>query len=427
MKILVVGGGGREHALCWCLAASPLCDRLYCAPGNAGIAELAECLDIGAEDIEGLTAFARDAVIDFVVVGPEVPLVAGLVDRLTEIGIKAFGPSAAAAELEGSKGFMKDICAKYHVPTAAYRRFTDLSEAEAYIRDQGAPIVIKTDGLAAGKGVTVAMTLEDALGAARAAMAEGVFGKAGAELVVESLLEGEEASYFVLVDGQNVVPLASSQDHKRAFDGDQGPNTGGMGAFSPAPVVTPEVEARILERIIEPTVAGMAAEGRPYKGLLYAGLMIDAKGDPSTIEFNVRFGDPECQAVLMRLMSDLLPALIASADGQLAHMALRWYDEAALTVVMAAKGYPGSYQKGSVIKGIAAAEEDAEIVKVFHAGTKAGPGGAVLANGGRVLDVTAIGATIAEAQREAYAAVEKIDWPEGFYRRDIGWRAVGGE
>jgi phosphoribosylamine--glycine ligase len=426
MKVLVVGGGGREHALCWALAASPLCDALFCAPGNAGIAQEATCVAIGAEDIEGLIDFARREAIDFVVVGPEGPLVMGLVDRLEAAGIKAFGPSAEAAALEGSKGFMKDICAKYGVPTAAYRRFTEIEAAKDYVQARGAPIVIKVDGLAAGKGVTVAESLEEALAAVDAAMAGGIFGSAGAELVIEELLVGEEASFLALVDGENILPLASSQDHKRAHDGDQGPNTGGMGAYSPAPVVTPEVERKIMEQVMAPLVAGMKAEGRAYKGLLYAGLMIGPDGAPRVVEFNVRFGDPECEAVLMRLKSDLLPALIATRDGQLKSFNLRWHDEAAMTVVLASKGYPGAYEKGSVIAGIEEAEGAGEEVKVFHAGTKTGAKGQILANGGRVLAVTALGATIAQAQREAYAAVDRIDWPEGFCRRDIGWRALDG-
>jgi len=424
MKILVVGGGGREHVLAWKIAASPFCDELYAAPGNAGIAEEATCLPVGAEDIEGLVALAKEKAIDLVVVGPEAPLVAGLVDRLTHEGIKAFGPSAAAAKLEGSKRFMKDICDKYDIPTAAYRHFDDLNAAKAYVREQGAPIVIKADGLAAGKGVTVAETIEEAEAAIHAAMAEGSFGKAGAELVIEEVLRGEEASFFALVDGVTALPLASSQDHKRAFDGDEGPNTGGMGAYSPAPVVTPEVEARIMQRVIRPMVAGMAAEGRPYKGLLYAGLMISEQGEPSVIEFNVRFGDPECQPVMMRLKSDLLPALIATADGQLEHFDLRWHDEAALTVVLAAKGYPGPYKKNTVIGGLEDFAGDEQVVKIFHAGTLAGKNGEILANGGRVLGVTALAATITQARHEAYAAVDAIDWPDGFCRRDIGWRAV---
>ena len=424
MKVLVVGGGGREHALCWTIAASPLCHKLYCAPGNAGIAEEAECVPIAAEDVDGLIAFVQKQAVDYVVVGPEAPLVAGLVDRLDEIGVKAFGPSAAAAQLEGSKGFTKDLCAKYGIPTAAYGRFTEVEAAKAYIRAQGAPIVVKADGLAAGKGVTVAMAEDAALSAIDEAMAGGAFGAAGAELVIEAFLEGEEASFFALVDGETALPLVTAQDHKRAYDGDEGPNTGGMGAYSPAPVMTPELVDRTMTEIILPTVAAMKAEGMPYKGVLYAGLMITEDG-PQLIEYNVRFGDPECQVVLMRLMSDLLPALIASSDGVLSSFDLRWYDEAALTVVMAAKGYPGSYEKGSVIRGTEAAGGNSDDVKVFHAGTKKGPAGEILANGGRVLNVTAMAPSIKEAQERAYAAVDKIDWPEGFCRRDIGWRAVG--
>jgi phosphoribosylamine--glycine ligase len=414
MKILVVGGGGREHALVWAIAASPLCEEIYAAPGNAGIAEEATCLPVSAEDIEGIVALAKEKAIDLVVVGPEAPLVAGLVDRLTHEGVKAFGPSAAAAKLEGSKGFMKDVCAKYDIP------FTGRDEAIAYVREQGAPIVVKADGLAAGKGVTVAETLDEAEAAIDAAMTEGAFGEAGAALVIEEVLRGEEASFLVLVDGTSALPLASSQDHKRAFDGDEGPNTGGMGAYSPAPVVTPEIEAKIMDRVIRPTIAGMAA-------LLYAGLMISEDGEPSVIEFNVRFGDPECQAVLMRLKSDLLPALIATVDGQLGHFDLRWHDEAALTVVMAARGYPGPYKKNTEINGLEGFAGDEQVVKIFHAGTLAGEDGEILANGGRVLGVTALASSIARAQREAYAAVDAIDWPEGFCRRDIGWRAIARE
>ncbi|MEM7173312.1 MAG: phosphoribosylamine--glycine ligase [Pseudomonadota bacterium] len=424
MKILVVGGGGREHALCWAIKASPLCAELYCAPGNAGIAAEAICVPITAEDVAGLVAFAQDKAIDFVVVGPEAPLVAGLADRLKEQGIKTFGPSAAAAALEGSKGFMKDLCAKYAIPTAAYGRFTDLAEAKAFIEDKGAPIVIKADGLAAGKGVTVAETLSDARQAVDAAMGDKVFGAAGAEVVIEEFMPGEEASFFALVDGTTALPLASSQDHKRAFDDDQGPNTGGMGAYSPAPVVTEALSQEIMETVITPTVQGMAAEGRPFQGLLYAGLMIGPDGRPRVVEFNVRFGDPECQPVLMRLKSDLLPALIATADGQLSRFDLRWYDDPALSVVLATEGYPGSYHKGSVIAGLESAAGDDPDIQVFHAGTKAGPSNEVLANGGRVLTVTAMGTDLKTARDKAYGAVDRIDWPEGFCRRDIGWRAL---
>lgn len=426
MKVLVVGSGGREHALCWTLAASPLCHKLFCAPGNAGIAEDAECVAIAAEDIDGLLAFVEEEAIDYVVVGPEAPLVLGLVDRLSAIGVKAFGPSAAAAALEGSKGFTKDLCAKYDIPTAAYARFTEVDAAKAHVRAQGAPIVVKADGLAAGKGVTVAMTEDEALAAVDAALSQGAFGDAGGEVVIEAFLEGEEASFFALVDGDFALPLVTAQDHKRAFDGDQGPNTGGMGAYSPAPVMTEALIEATMARIIRPTVAAMKAEGCPYKGVLYAGLMITADG-PQLIEYNVRFGDPECQVVLMRLMSDLLPALIASTDGVLSTFDLRWYDEPALTVVMAAEGYPGSYEKGSVIRGLEEAEGNSDDIKIFHAGTRRSEDGSLLANGGRVLGVTAMAPGIAQAQARAYGAVDKIDWPQGFCRRDIGWRAVARE
>jgi phosphoribosylamine--glycine ligase len=422
MKVLVVGSGGREHALCWAIAASPICDALYCAPGNAGIAQDAECVPIAVEDFDGLIAFAREKSIDFVVVGPEAPLVAGLVDRLTEAGIKAFGPTAAAAALEGSKGFTKDLCLKYGIPTGAYRRFTDLDAARASIRQRGAPIVVKADGLAAGKGVTVARTVEEALAAAEDALSGRAFGKSGAEIVVEEFLEGEEVSVFALCDGESALMLAAAQDHKAAYDGDKGPNTGGMGAYSPAPVMTEALAAEIEETFIRRTVAAMKAEGRPFTGILFAGLMITAEG-PKLIEFNVRFGDPECQVLLMRLRSDLLPALLAACDGILDTFDLRWYDEAALSVVMATNGYPGAYGKGTEIRGLDAAEAD-DRVKVFHAGTVRRADGALTAAGGRVLAVTALGDSVKDAQRRAYAAVDKIDWPGGFCRRDIGWRAV---
>ncbi len=425
MKVLVVGSGGREHALCWAIAASPLCDVLFCAPGNAGIAEEAECVPVAADDVDGLVALSREYAIDFVVVGPEAPLVGGLVDRLEAVGIKAFGPSAAAAALEGSKGFMKDLCARHGIPTAAYRRFDDADAAVAYIRAEGAPIVVKADGLAAGKGVTVASTVEEAVAAVEDAMVGGRFGAAGREIVVEERLEGEELSVFALCDGETVLTLASAQDHKAAYDGDEGPNTGGMGAYSPAPVMTEELAEEIETRILRPTIAAMRAEGRPYKGVLYAGLMITEDG-PRVLEYNVRFGDPECQVLVPRLKSDLLPALVAAADGVLGAFDLRWHEDAALTVVIAAKGYPGEYEKGSTIRGVeAAAEEDGVII--FHAGTRRAEDGRLLAAGGRVLNVTARGPTVAEAQRRAYAAVERIHWPEGFYRRDIGWRAVARE
>jgi phosphoribosylamine--glycine ligase len=425
MQILVVGSGGREHALCWAIGASPLCDALYCAPGNAGIAEEAECVDIAAEDIDGILAFAREKSIDFVVIGPEAPLVAGLADRLTEAGIKAFGPTAAAAALEGSKGFTKDLCAKYDIPTGGYRRFTDLAEAEAYIRDRGAPIVVKADGLAAGKGVTVAETVEQALAAAKDALSGNAFGDAGAEIVVEEFLDGEEVSVFAICDGTHAITLAAAQDHKAVHDGDKGPNTGGMGAYSPAPVMTDALAAEIDEKIVARTLAAMKAEGRPFTGILFAGLMITKDG-PKLIEFNVRFGDPECQVLMLRLRSDLLPALIAAADGVLDTFDLRWFDEIALCVVMAAEGYPGPYEKGTEIKGVDTAESD-DKVKVFHAGTARGEDGRLLATGGRVLNITALGDTVKDAQQRAYAAIDRIDWPGGFCRRDIGWRAVARE
>jgi phosphoribosylamine--glycine ligase len=422
MKVLVVGGGGREHALCWTIAASPLVTGLYCAPGNAGIARDAECVPIGAEDVDGLVRFATEAGIEFVIIGPEAPLVAGLADRLEESGIMAFGPSAKAAMLEGSKGFTKDFCIRHHIPTAAYGRFDDAGRAVAYIREQDAPLVVKADGLAAGKGVVIAGTTAEAETAARDMLEAGRFGAAGNEIVVEEFMDGEEASFFALADGENALPLASAQDHKRVGEGDTGPNTGGMGAYSPAPVMTEEMAERVMETIITPTVEGMAAEGMPYKGVLYAGLMIDDSG-PRLLEYNVRFGDPECQVLMPRLMSDLLPALIAARDGVLKNFDLRWYDDAALTVVMASNGYPGAYDKGSKIGGL---DEAAKLdgVTIFHAGT-ANDGEAIVATGGRVLGITARGATVADAQKLAYEAVDRIDWPQGFCRRDIGWRAVG--
>jgi phosphoribosylamine---glycine ligase len=421
MRVLVVGSGGREHALCWAIAASPLCDKLYCAPGNAGIAAEAECVPVAAMDLDGLVAFCRSQRIELVVIGPEQPLVAGLVDRLETAGIAAFGPSRAAAVLEGSKGFTKDFCARNAIPTAAYRRFANADAAKAYIATQAMPIVVKADGLAAGKGVTVARSVAEAQAAVDAAMLAGKFGSAGAELVVEAFLAGEEVSFFALVDGSHALALAGAQDHKAVGDGDTGPNTGGMGAYSPAPCLTAALETEIMARIIAPTVAAMAAEGRPFKGVLFAGLMLTASG-PQLIEYNTRFGDPECQVLLMRLKSDLLPALIAARDGALKDFSLRWRDETALCVVLAAKGYPGEPLKGAEIRGLDDAERG-EGVKIFHAGTRAADG-KILADGGRVLGVTALGANAGEAQRKAYAAVDRIDWPEGFCRRDIGWRAV---
>jgi len=422
MRILVVGTGGREHALCWAIAASPLCDALFCAPGNPGIAEEATCVPVAATDLDGILALCGRERIDFVVVGPEAPLVAGLVDRLEAAGIPAFGPSAAAALLEGSKGFTKDLCAKYGIPTAAYGRFRDAEAAKDFVRRRGVPIVIKADGLAAGKGVTVAMTLDDALSAIDAAMVAGRFGSAGAEIVVEEFLTGEEASFFALVDGKHALALASAQDHKRVGDGDTGPNTGGMGAYSPAPCLTPVLEGEVMERIIGPTVSGMAAEGRPFKGVLYAGLMLTKDG-PKLIEYNVRFGDPECQVLLPRLMSDLLPALMAARDGVLDGFDLRWYPETAVCVVLAAKGYPDDPLKGTEIRGLAEAAAGDRAVKIFHAGTKR-INGRLLADGGRVLNVVAWDKDVATARAKAYATVDRIDWPQGFCRRDIARRAM---
>lgn len=423
MKVLVVGSGGREHALCWAISASPLLSELYCAPGNGGIADIATCVDIKAEDLDGIVGFARDKAIDLVVVGPEVPLVAGLADKLAAAGIKVFGPSQRAAIIEGSKAFMKDLCSRYGVPTAAYGEFTEIGKAEAFIRARGAPIVVKADGLAAGKGVVVAATVDEAIEAARNMLA-GQFGASSAKLVIEEFLPGEELSFHVLVDGKNCLPLATSQDHKRVHDGDQGPNTGGMGTYSPSPAVDAALEREIMDRLIRPVVAGMAAEGRPFQGVLYAGIMLTPDG-PKIYEFNCRFGDPECQVLMARLQSDVLPALLATADGVLDHFDLRWTSEAAVCVVMAAQGYPGEPLKGTVIRGLdrAAAQPG---VTVFHAGTKK-DGNRILANGGRVLGITATGPTVAAAQARAYAAVDQIDWPGGFCRRDIGWRAIARE
>ncbi len=419
MNVLLIGSGGREHALAWKIAASPMLTRLFAAPGNPGIAAEAECVPLSLDDHGAIVDFCRRHAIDLVVVGPEAPLVAGLGDRLREAGIRVFGGSAAAARLEGSKGFTKDLCARYGIPTAAYGRFSDAEAAKAYIREKGAPIVVKADGLAAGKGVTVATTPDEALSAIDACF-DGSFGAAGAEVVVEEFLEGEEASFFCLCDGATALPFGSAQDHKRVGDGDTGPNTGGMGAYSPAAVMTPEMVRRTMSEIVEPTMRGMAEMGCPFSGVLFAGLMISEAG-PKLIEYNVRFGDPECQVLMMRLKDDILVLMKAAADGQLAHMSVRWRDEAALTVVMAANGYPGTPVKGSVIRGVDAAAT--ECVEIFHAGTALNDG-QLVANGGRVLNVTATGRTVAEAQARAYAAVDRIDWPEGFCRRDIGWRAV---
>jgi phosphoribosylamine---glycine ligase len=423
MNILLLGSGGREHALAWKMAASPLTDRLFCAPGNAGIAQEAECIALDLAEHAAIIAFCRANRIDFVVVGPEAPLCAGIVDDLEAAGIKAFGPSRVAAQLEGSKGFTKDLCRSAGIPTAAYERFRTAGEAKAYARSRGAPIVVKADGLAAGKGVVVAESVAEAEAAIEMILG-GELGAAGAELVIEEFLTGEEASFFALCDGETALPLASAQDHKRVYDGDKGPNTGGMGAYSPAPIIDAAMSARVMAEIIQPTLRAMKAMGAPYKGVLYAGLMITAEG-PKLIEYNVRFGDPECQVLMPRLMSDLVPALLASRDGVLKSLDLRWHSQAALTVVMAAKGYPGAYAKGSVIEGLADAAA-VEGVEIFHAGTKQ-DGGHVVANGGRVLNVSALGQTVSEAQARAYAAIARIRWPEGFFRHDIGWRAIARE
>ena len=421
MKVLLIGSGGREHALAWKLAQSPRLEALYAAPGNPGIFEHAEPAGINPDDHAAVVAFVKDKGIGLVVVGPEAPLVAGLADVLRAENIAVFGPSAKAAQLEGSKGFTKDICAKYNIPTGAYQRFTDGEAAKAYVREQGAPIVVKADGLAAGKGVTVAMTLDEALSAIDDCFG-GAFGEAGAEVVVEAFLDGEEASFFVLSDGKHALALATAQDHKRVGDGDTGPNTGGMGAYSPAPVMTPAMVERTMKEIIEPTIVGMAAEGMPFSGVFFAGLMITAKG-PELIEYNVRFGDPECQVLMTRLKSDLLPLLYATATGTLDQVSAEWHEGPALTVVMASKGYPGSYDKNTPITALPATG-DGE--KIFHAGT-ALKDGQLVATGGRVLNVTATGATVAEAKDRAYALVDGIGWDNGFCRRDIGWRAVARE
>lgn len=419
MRVLVIGSGGREHALAWKIAQSPKLTQLFVAPGNGGTEQIAQNIALDIDDAADVVGFCKAAAVDFVVVGPDAQVVAGLGDAVRNAGIDCFCPSKAAGQLEGSKSFTKDICAARGIPTAAYQRFDAEDPALAYVREKGAPIVIKADGLAAGKGVTVAESLEMAEAAVRDCFA-GAFGASGHSVVIEEFLEGEEASVFVLCDGENALLLESAQDHKRAFDGDTGPNTGGMGAYSPAPVMTDEMVAATMEKIIRPTIAEMADRGMAYQGVLYAGLMITAEG-PKLIEYNARFGDPETQVLMMRLKSDLLDLLHAAATGALDGRTAEWRDEAALTVIMATKGYPGSYSKGSGISG--ADGLDSDVIKVFHAGTRR-DGGRLLANGGRVLNVTALGKDVAEAKWRAYEAVAKIDWPEGFYRSDIGWRAA---
>lgn len=420
MNILILGSGGREHSLAWAVAQNPKCDRLIVAPGNAGMAEIAECASFDIEDGEAVVTFSEEEAIDFVIVGPEAPLAAGVADRLREAGILCFGPSEAAAKLEASKAFTKELCDAASAPTAGYARFSELAPAQAYIRAQGAPIVVKADGLAAGKGVIVAMDEDTALAAVED-MLGGAFGAAGSEVVIEEFMDGEEASFFVLSDGKSALPIGTAQDHKRAFDGDKGPNTGGMGAYSPAPVLTDAVAQMALDQIIQPCIDEMARRGTPYQGVLYAGLMIK-DGQPRLVEYNVRFGDPECQVLMMRLGAQALDLLLACAEGRLAEAQVNWADDHAVTIVMATQGYPGSYEKGSEIRGLAGLPEDSWNM-VFHAGTKA-IGGVTVANGGRVLNVTTRGTSLRTAVTRAYDMASRIHWPEGFYRRDIGWRAL---
>jgi phosphoribosylamine--glycine ligase len=421
MKVLLVGSGGREHALAWALSASPLLTKLYCAPGNAGIAEIAACVPIPAMDFAALVAFAREVGIDFAVIAADPPLVGGLWDAFEAAGIRATGPSKAAAVLEGSKGFVKDLCAEYAIPTAAYRRFTAAAPAKVFADGLGLPVVIKADGLAAGKGVIIAQSQAEAHKAVDM-MFEGGFGDSGHAVVVEEFMDGEEASFFALSDGETVIPLIGAQDHKHVFDGDKGPNTGGMGAYSPTPALPPALEQIAMERFIRPTVAAMRAKGLHYQGVLYLGLMITKDG-PKLVEYNCRFGDPETQVMMPRLKSDLLTVLIAMRDGMLREVDLRWSDEAALTVAMASRGYPGSYEKGQPITGLDAAAK-LPGVQIFHAGTQMRDG-RVVAAGGRVLSVTATGKDVAQARARAYAAVDLIHWDGCFARRDIGWRALG--
>ncbi len=420
MNILILGGGGREHALAWAVHQNPKCDRLIVAPGNAGIDAIAECAALNIEDGEAVVEFAAAQSVDLVIVGPEAPLAVGVADDLRAAGISTFGPSAEAAKLEASKAFTKEICDAANAPTAGYARFTDAAAAKAYVRETGVPIVIKADGLAAGKGVVVAMELQEALDAVDD-MLGGAFGEAGAEVVIEEFMEGEEASFFVLCDGKDVLAVGTAQDHKRAYDGDTGPNTGGMGAYSPAPVLTDAIAEKAMAKIIRPTIAEMAQRGTPYHGVLYAGLMIK-DGQPRLVEYNVRFGDPECQVLMMRLGAQALDLIQAAAEERLGEMQVNWGNDHAITIVMAANGYPGAYEKGSVIAGLDTRAEDSKNM-VFHAGT-ASSDGKVLATGGRVLNVTARGDTLREARDRAYLAVNSIDWPEGFFRKDIGWRAL---
>ncbi len=420
MKVLLIGSGGREHALAWKIAQSPMLEKLWCAPGNPGIADHGECIGLDVSDHAAVARFCTSNGIDLVVVGPEAPLVAGLADDLRAEGIAVFGASKEAAQLEGSKAYTKELCARMNIPTARWGRFDNAAGAKAYVEAQGAPIVVKADGLAAGKGVTVAETVDEACAAIDECF-NGAFGAAGAEVIIEECMFGEEASFFCLCDGTTALPLTTAQDHKRVGDGDTGPNTGGMGAYSPAPVMTPALVERTMAEIIRPTVEGMATAGAPFTGVLYAGLMITGEG-PKLIEYNVRFGDPECQVLVMRMKDDMLPVLLATANGSLAGMTVGWHDDVALTVVMAAAGYPGTPKKGGIIRGLEAAGAGKDVV-IFHAGTARGNGD-IVANGGRVLDVTALGQTVSEARDRAYAAIEKIDWADGFCRTDIGWRAI---
>ena len=419
MNILLIGSGGREHALAWKIAQSPLLSKLFLAPGNGGTHQLGDHISLDVTDHTSIVSFCKTNTINLVVVGPEIPLVAGLADDLRATGITVFGPSKDAAQLEASKQFTKALCDRMNIPTAAYGHFNNLADARAYIEKRGAPIVIKADGLAAGKGVTVAMTLDEAHSAINNCF-DGAFGAAGAEVVVEEFLKGEEASMFFLCDGKTALPFGTAQDHKRVGDGDTGPNTGGMGAYSPAPVLDETMQARIMSEMIEPTLRGMAEAGAPFSGVLYAGLMIDENG-PRLIEYNVRFGDPECQVLMMRLHSDVVPLLLDCAYGDLTGQTTNWSNDTALTVVMAAHGYPGPFEKGSQIKGLEGLND--ERIHIFHAGTER-VDNQIRATGGRVLNVTATGRTAVEAQQSAYEAVNKIDWPDGFCRQDIGWRAI---
>ena len=420
MNILILGSGGREHALAWAVMQNPKCDKLIVAPGNAGIAQIAQCATLNIEDGGAVVTFAEENAIDFVIVGPEAPLAKGVADRLRDAGILVFGPSAAAARLEASKSFTKEICDAAGAPTAAYGHFTDAEAARAHVRANGAPIVVKADGLAAGKGVIVAMTEAEAI-AAIDDMFGGAFGGAGAEVVIEEFMEGEEASFFVLCDGETVLPVGTAQDHKRVGDGDTGPNTGGMGAYSPAPVLSEEIAQKALDKIVRPTMAEMTKRGMPYQGVLYVGLMIK-DGQPRLVEYNVRFGDPECQVLMMRLGAQAMDLMHAAAEGRLAEAQVNWADDHAMTVVLAANGYPGSYEKGSVIGGLDRLD-DGSSAMCFHAGTSE-KDGKIIATSGRVLNVTARGATLQEARDRAYAMAARIDWPDGFYRKDIGWRAL---